>query len=146
MISRTDLLAFKRDLVEQLEIVDAMLDGLDRLARMNQSEPFTISAASPAPVSSIVQHAQAVGSPSKQQRVRGVLTAVREVVQELQGPFDKNDIMAKLKEKHPKLAAKVSSANLRNTLRLLGKKGDIKVEVDATSVTCAKYVSKRVAA
>ena len=146
MLNREALLAFKQELLEQVESVDALLEGLDRMARRNDSQPVAISVGSLAAVSSITQHGQAVRRVPKQQRVRGVLSAVREVVQGLREPFDKNDIMLKLKEKHPELAANVSAANLRNTLRLLSKNGDIKVEVDATSVTCAKYVCKRVAA
>src|SRR6185437_13669607 len=105
-----------RDLVDQLEIVDGMLDGLSRLALRNEAGPLVISAAPPAVVASINRHADAAGEATTQKRVRGVLAAVREIVQELQGPFDKNDVMAKLSERDPKLAAKVSTANLRNAL------------------------------
>ena len=50
-------------------------------------------------------------------RVRGVLAAVKDVLENLTGPFDKYDVMAKLKDKDPELAAKLSSANLRNTFK-----------------------------
>lgn len=80
------------------------------------------------------------GSP-KQPRVRGVLAAARKAVQQLQDPFDKNQLIEKLKEIDGGFATReISGSNIRNALRLLTEDGVIRKEREATSTSCAKYV------
>lgn len=147
MITKANLQAYKNKLLQQLDLVDGLLDNFDRIAGVADDafEPARAAAALRA-VPDVSQPMFEFGGANKQRRVRGVLAAVREIVEELSGPFDKNDVMAKLRERHPELARSVSPANLRNTLRLLAKNGDIDRQTDATSTTCATYVSKRTAA
>ena len=74
-------------------------------------------------------------------RVRGVLAAARKAVEEFSGPFDKNQLIAKLIELDGDFAhKKITGSNIRNTLRLLTLNGVIKVESAATARSCAKYV------
>jgi len=73
-------------------------------------------------------------------RVRGVLAATKEVVAELSEPFDKNDVMIKLRSRDLEFARKISAENLRNALRLLAQEGTIEIHTAATSTSCAKYV------
>jgi len=78
---------------------------------------------------------------TKRPRVRGVLAAARKAVDQLSGPFDKNELLAKLIEIDQNFAhKKVTGSNLRNALRLLTQNGVIKVESEATATSCAKYV------
>lgn len=78
---------------------------------------------------------------TKQPRVRGVLAAARKAIDQLTGPFDKNQLLAKLVEIDEEFAhKKITGANIRNALRLLTQDGVIKVESKATATTCAKYV------
>lgn len=143
-LNKEILEAYKRQLLDQLDFVEGMLENFNRLAG-EIDDPSGHVGSTVAPlrsVSSISQKSRINRPP----RVRGVLAAVKDILENLPGPFDKNDIMAKLKDKDPDLAARLSPANLRNTLRSLAKSGYIEVQIDATSTTCAKYVSKRVAA
>ncbi len=138
---------YRNLLQEQLDIADAMLENFSKLAEMavafeGAGTPVAQFSSGP----SLSAHPHAVPSVRKQPRIRGVLAAVREIVEDLSGPFDKNDVMALLKEKDSDLAANVSPSNLRNTLRILARKGHIKVQLDATSKTCATYVSRRAVA
>jgi hypothetical protein len=148
MITKANLQAYKDKLLQQLDLVDGLLDNFDRIAGVADDafESARVTGAALRAVPDISQPMLEFGGANRQRRVRGVLAAVREIVQDLSGPFDKNQVRAKLTEKDPDLAASVSPANLRNTLRLLAKNGDITVQTDATSTTCAKYVSKRTAA
>jgi hypothetical protein len=126
-----------------LDLVDAVIENFRKLADVDAPEggaAVTQLSSVPSVSPRVVPHI------SKPARVRGVLAAVREIVEEFAGPFDKNDIMEKLKARDAQLANSVSPANLRNTLRILAKSGEITVRVDATSTTCAKYVGKRTAA
>jgi hypothetical protein len=141
------LRAYRSQLQDQLELVDEAIENHLRLAdQAGASEGGALLDGQLRSVSSVSQMPQAVPDRGKTARVRGVLAAVREIVEEFSGPFDKNDIRAKLRARDSHLADSVSPANLRNTLRILAKKGDIEVQIDATSRTCAKYVSKRTAA
>ena len=143
-LNKEILEAYKGRLLDQLDFVDGMLENFNKLAGMTDdpSEHGGSTVATLRSVSSISQKSRV----SRPPRVRGVLAAVKDILENLPGPFDKNDVMAKLKDKDPELAAKLSPANLRNTLRSLAKSGYIEVQIDATSTSCAKYVSKRVAA
>jgi hypothetical protein len=77
----------------------------------------------------------------KQTRVRGVLAAARKAVDQLAGPFDKNQLLAKLVEIDEELVhKKITGSNIRNALRLLTQAGVIRVEKEATATTCATYV------
>jgi hypothetical protein len=149
MITKASLQAYRDQLQNQLDLVYAMLDNFNRLAGV-PSDTLDLGAPSGTGLRAVPSTSQQVftipASGTKQPRVRGVLAAVREIVDDLTGPFDKNDIMAKLREKDSEFAAIVTTANLRNTLRLLSKTGEIEVQVDATSKSCAKYVRKRAAA
>lgn len=75
----------------------------------------------------------------KQTRVRGVLAAARSAIKDLPDPFDKNQLLAKLEEMDAAFAKKITSSNIRNTLRLLTQSGVIRVSSEATAVSCAKY-------
>lgn len=142
-LNKEILEAYKRRLLDQLDFVEGMLENFNELGGMTDdtSEHRGSPVAPLRSVSNISQKSRVNRPP----RVRGVLAAVKDILENLPGLFDKNDIMAKLKDKDPKLAAKLSPANLRNTLRSLAKSGYIEVQIDATSTRCAKYV-KRVAA
>jgi len=77
----------------------------------------------------------------KPKRVRGVLAAARKAIEELSGPFDKNQLLAKMMEMDEEFAhKKITGSNIRNALRLLMQDGVIKVESEATARTRAKYV------
>lgn len=77
----------------------------------------------------------------KPARVRGVLAAARKAVSQLDGPFNKNQLLAKLIEVDEDFVHKrITDSNIRNALRLLTQAGVIKVEKKATATTCARYV------
>jgi len=78
-------------------------------------------------------------------RVRGVLAVVRQLIPQLPQPFDRRQILEKLQEVEPELAAKVTLANLRNTLRLLAREGSIELIEESTSLKPARYATKKVA-
>ncbi|HET6977695.1 MAG TPA: hypothetical protein VFI24_15295 [Pyrinomonadaceae bacterium] len=74
-------------------------------------------------------------------RVRGVFAAARKAIDQLQGQFDKNQLIEKLVEIDGEFAhKKITGANIRNALRLLTQSGVIKVASEATATSCAKYV------
>jgi hypothetical protein len=74
-------------------------------------------------------------------RVRGVLAAARKAIEQISGPFDKNQLLAKLVEMDEEFAhKKITGSNIRNALRLLTQDGVIKVESEATATSCARYV------
>jgi len=154
-LTRESLEAYKRLLLEQLELTDSMIRNLDKVGGADVAESVTpMPTTSDTPVEHGAFKVVPGGSVSNisrssrvsQPRVRGVLAAVKQIVQDLPGPFDKNDIIARLRERDSELAVNISPANLRNTLRLLAKSGYIQVQIDATSTSCAKYTKKRVAA
>lgn len=77
----------------------------------------------------------------RQQRVRGVLAAARKAIEQLSGPFDKNQLLTKLLEIDEEFVhKKITGSNIRNALRLLTQSGVIKVETEATATRCAKYI------
>lgn len=77
----------------------------------------------------------------KPPRVRGVLAGARKAIDQLETPFDKNDLLAKLVEIDEEFAhKKITGANIRNALRLLVQDKVIEVKSKATATTCAKYV------
>lgn len=77
---------------------------------------------------------------TKQPRVRGVLAAARKAIEQISGPFDKNQLLAMIERDEEFAHKKITGANIRNTLRLLTQDGVIKVESEATATSCAKYV------
>jgi len=77
----------------------------------------------------------------KPPRVRGVLAGARKAIDQLESPFDKNELLAKLVEIDEEFASKkITGANIRNALRLLVQDKVIEVKSEATATTCAKYV------
>jgi hypothetical protein len=73
--------------------------------------------------------------------VRGVLAAARKAIDQLESPFDKNELLAKLVELDEEFVhKKITGANIRNALRLLVQDKVIEVKSKATATTCAKYV------
>lgn len=78
--------------------------------------------------------------PSKAPRVRGVLAAARKAVEQISGPFDKNQLLAMIERDEEFAHKKITGSNIRNALRLLTQGGVIKVESEATATSCAKYV------
>jgi len=145
---KSNLEAYRRQLEEQLTLVDALLRNFDRIAGVPSDlfEPEIGSGVSPLRSVPNPFQPQAVPNVRKQTRVRGVLAAVKEIIEELAEPFDKNDLMARLKDRDADLAANISTANLRNTLRILTRQGVIRVQTEATSTKCARYIAKRTAA
>lgn len=132
--------AYKADLEEQLVLVKAMLKRFDKLGGGTPVGP-------PRSVSDLkdsASHSNLIQM-FTQPRIRGVLSSVREILPELPDPFDKNDIMARLRVSDSVFARSVTAANLRNTLRILVKNGEIKVEIEPTSRSCGKYSLRRAA-
>lgn len=130
MVTREGLLDLKRQIVEhyrkRLEAIDLLLQTLPQL-----DEP------SPSPL-------RMVENP-RPRRVRGVLAIVRQLVPQLSQPFDRRQVLEKLQEVEPELAAKVTLANLRNTLRLLAREGSVVLVEEPTSLRPARYAAKKVA-
>ena len=87
---------------------------------------------------------EVIGMPSlvkiKQRRVRGVFAAARRVVDQFSGPFDKNQLLEKLKEDGEFAGRTISESNVRNALRLLKENGVIKIESEATATRRATYI------
>lgn len=78
---------------------------------------------------------------TKQPRVRGVLAAARKAIDQFSGPFNKNELLAKLIEMDNELGHKqITGSNIRNALRLLTQNGVIKIVDPATPTSCAKYI------
>lgn len=77
----------------------------------------------------------------KTPRVRGVLAAAKKAIQELPpGPFNKNQLLAKLREDEYFAAKEITAANIRSALRMLAAQKLIVVKSNATATTCATYV------
>jgi hypothetical protein len=76
----------------------------------------------------------------KQPRVRGVLAAARKAIEQLPGPFDKNQLLTKLREDEEFADKKITAANVRNALRMLTQQKMIKVKRNATATSCATYI------
>ena len=130
MITKEGLLGLRRQIEEhyreRLEAVDVLLRALPELEK-------------PAPL-----QLRMIEDP-RPRRVRGVLAMVRQLIPQLPQPFDRRQILKKLQEVEPELAAKVTLGNLRNTLRLLAREGSIELIEEATSVRPARYATKKVA-
>jgi hypothetical protein len=75
----------------------------------------------------------------KQPRVRGVLAAAKRAIEELPEPFDKNQLLEKLKQDEVFADKEITGPNIRNALRLLTQSGVLRVESPATATQCAKY-------
>src|SRR6185295_7971302 len=98
------LRAYRKRLKAQLDRVDQVLAYYDdKVSEAKTSKGK--KAAKIASVPTVPRHPRAVPDLEIdiRKRVRGVLAAVREIVQEFQGPFDKNDVMAQLKVRDPDL-------------------------------------------
>ena len=76
----------------------------------------------------------------KIRRVRGVLAAAREAIDQLPSPFNKNQLLAKLREDEDFADQEITAANIRSALRKLVEKKIIVVKSSATATTCALYV------
>lgn len=76
----------------------------------------------------------------KQRRQRGILAAARKAIDDMDGPFDKDQLAEKLREVDEFSQREVSTRNLRNTLRSLTRAGVITVARRATPSTCAIYI------
>jgi hypothetical protein len=79
----------------------------------------------------------------KPPRVRGVLAAARKAIEQLQDPFDKNELTKLIENNEEFAQKKISATNIRNSLRILTQAKVIKIESEATSTTCAKYCKVR---
>jgi hypothetical protein len=145
---KSNLQAYRRQLEEQLALVDEVLRNFDRIAGVSSDLFEPAIGAGVSPLRSVPNpfQPQAVPNARKQTRVRGVLAAVREIIEELAGPFDKNDLLTRLKDKDADLADNISPANMRNTLRILTRQNVIQVQTEATSTKCARYIVTRTAA
>jgi hypothetical protein len=131
MTYRNALLELKRKLEDQhrarMNALAVLLDSLGELEKP-PSLPLKV-----------------VTEPINQKRVRGVLAAVKSVIPLLPEIFDRNDVLHILKERNPELAAKMTLGNLRGTLRLLAKAGEIELHDEATSTRPARYATRKVA-
>lgn len=76
----------------------------------------------------------------KTPRVRGVLAAAKKAIQDLPDPFNKNELLTKLREDEYFADKKITAANIRSALRILAQKKIIVVSSNATATTCATYV------
>jgi hypothetical protein len=114
------LLAHKRELEEELVHVEALIRKHQASASKGQLKMMPRT---------------------RQPRVRGVLAAARKAVDLFSEPFDKNQLLEKLREVDEDFAhKKISVANIRNTLRLLTQDGIIRVQSEATATTRATYI------
>ena len=135
--SNRDLEKLVNALLARRERVLVELHQLDALLATYQNE------SSKTELKSTLQLLQAKPKP-KPPRVRGVLAGARKAIDQLESPFDKNELLAKLVELDEDFARKkITGANIRNALRLLTQDGVIKVESEATATSCAKYVKAR---
>ncbi|HKV37258.1 MAG TPA: hypothetical protein VJP89_23145 [Pyrinomonadaceae bacterium] len=132
---RDQLLALKKDLEEKLFHVNTLLfhlDALDALIKKDESGPPKGELKMmPLPEQRVE---------IKKARVRGVLAAAKRAIEQFSGPFDKNQLLAKLIEDEEFAHKEITGSNIRNALRLLTRDGIIKVESGATATSCAKYV------
>lgn len=132
LTERDRLLVQKRELQAKLCNVDGLITDVNDLIKKYKRGSSRGELKMMPPVSRLK---------TKQPRVRGVLAAARKAVEQLSGPFDKKELLAKLIEIDQNFAhKKVTGSNLRNALRLLTQNGVIKVESEATATSCAKYV------
>jgi hypothetical protein len=124
------------DLVNALrarrERLQVELNQLNALLEIYQSESSKAELKSPL---------QLLQTKPKPPRVRGVLAGARKAIDQLESPFDKNDLLSKLVEIDEEFVhKKITGANIRNALRLLVQAKVIEIKSEATATTCAKYV------
>lgn len=125
LAQRQELLAHKREVDEELGHLNALI-----MKYQSSSSKGELKMMPPRPRIN-----------TKRPRVRGVLAAARKAIEQLSGPFDKNQLLAKLIELDEEFAQKkITGPNIRNALRLLTQDGVIRVENEATATKCAKYV------
>jgi uncharacterized damage-inducible protein DinB len=127
-----DLLATRKRVVAQQDALQKVLSHLDQAIKLYED------AFDPQQASEIVLLPPPVKT--KRPRVRGVLAAARKAIEEMSGPFDKNQLLEKLQREAGFSDKKITRNNIRNALRLLTQDGVIKVESEATAKSCAKYV------
>jgi|KBSMisStaDraftv2_1062788.scaffolds.fasta_scaffold07306_11 hypothetical protein len=127
--SLADLIKWRQELVPQQQEIEKRLSYLAEL--IEYEEPGS-------------SQGELIRLPSraktKQPRVRGVFAAARRAVDQLSGPFDKDQLLEKLESDAEFVDRKITASNIRNALRLLKKNGVIKVESEATATKSAKYV------
>jgi hypothetical protein len=132
MITRDALLELKRRIEDhyaaRIKAVNLLLETLNEIER----PPKRI-------------HLVASDQLVKPRRVRGVLAAVNRLIPDLPETFDRNDVMERLREQQPALAARVTLENLRGTLRILAKQNKIELRSEATNTQPARYVVRRAA-
>lgn len=117
--------------LSRIRELEAYLDDLNKLITRHERSASRSTAKSPRQLKQVRP---------KQPRVRGVLAAARKAIEQLPGSFNKKQLL-ELVEMDQELAGKeISDANIRNALRILTNKGEIRVENSATPTTCAKYV------
>ena len=130
MITKEGLLDLRRQIEEhyrdRLKAVDLLLQTVRELERPAPSPLRMIEVTRP-------------------RRVRGVLAVVRQLIPQLPQPFDRRQVLEKLQEVEPELAAKVTLASLRNSLRLLVREGTIQLIEEPTSLRPGRYATKKVA-
>jgi hypothetical protein len=143
-ISLRPLKSKKKKLLKRLELVDAMI-----AFELEDSQPPELNFSdedldleeelqSPNELKLVPQRQSGRRKPA---RVRGVLAAAKKAVDQLSGPFDKNQLLDKLVEINAQFAdKKISGPSIRNTLRLLLQAGEIKLTSEATATKCAKYI------
>ena len=76
---------------------------------------------------------------TKTPRVRGVLAAARRAIEQLPSPFNKNQLLEKLREDEDFADKKITAANIRSALRMLTQQKVIVVKSNATATSCATY-------
>lgn len=129
---REELLARRQALDEKLGKVDEELVHLDALIMTYES------ASSKRDLRMIPKPKMRIEV--KPRRVRGVLAAARKAVEQFADPFDKNQLLEKLKQDGEFADKEITGTNIRNALRLLQQDGVIRVARPATATQCAQYV------
>jgi hypothetical protein len=72
-------------------------------------------------------------------RVRGTLKAAKKAAEEIDGPFTRADLFARVEQDNPALAGKISPAAQRSTIRTLLQETRIAIVEEATETSEAKY-------
>ena len=126
-----DLLKWRKELVSQRDEIETRISYLDEL--INDHE-----CGSPRGELTVIQSRSRVER--KPPRVRGVLAAAKRAIDQFSGPFDKNQLRAKLQEDAEFANKQITASNIQNAIRSLKETGVIRVESEATATKCAMYV------
>ena len=124
-----NLLARRKEVLTSKRALEQELDELNTLITRYQS------GLSKEELTTTSQLTELIKTP----RVRGVLAAARKAIDELHGPFDKNQLIEKLREDEDFADKEITAANIRSALRMLTQQKVIVVKSNATATSCAMY-------